>query len=708
MVIVTVGFLTLLFRLFILQILRTEEYQAEAMSAATRTRTERLPARRGLIIDRNGVVLARNLESHDLVMVPSRVKEPQRVQDLLVRLLWLTTDEEQRLRELFRIGVENRDRFDTVTLRQDLVSETCPGETTRLRPLEPMRRTLWSRRTGRRYFVADGHPTRCPHMESRALSWNPERTLGTCADGVEYVAGAVDPRDGAPLEERMWRLECPTDGQYHANERAVIEANLADLTGIEVRTSLRRIYPKGNVVSHLVGYTGQVSRDDLDRLGASYRPGDRAGRTGVERALEAELRGQWGERSIVRERTPDGRTVERSSTERADVPVVDGATVRLTLDVRLQEASQRAMRYHKSGAVVLTDSRTGEILALYSKPTFDPNLWSGRLPPDVFQATQASPYSPMLNKALTAYAPGSVYKLVTATAGLHAHITDLKREVTCPGYFEYGGRRFRCHLRTGHGTLDLIHSLSRSCDIYYYKLGEELGMDTLYEYATNTFGLGLPTGIEVGEAVGLVPTKEWHRKRDGVFMPGFTVSTAVGQKDIKLTPLQVSRGYIAVANGGRLLETHAVGSIEAPDGAVLRRTEPKGDVRLPLSDPELAAIREGFWRTVNDEHGTAFDSRVEGLEVSGKTGTAEAAEKKPGVTEDVARWLEEDHAWFAGYAPARDPRVVVVVFVEHGHSGGKMAGPVAMQVLKAWAELYGADGGGANPILSGDHVPGAP
>jgi penicillin-binding protein 2 len=691
MVIITVAFLILLMRFFVLQIARTQEYQQDQQR--TKARTERLPARRGLVVDRNGVVLAQNVETHDLVMVPYRVKDARKVEELLRKHLSLTVDEEQTLAELIRVGIENREKLDTVVLRQDLVSEHCPFGAQKLERLDVRKRTLWSATSGRSYFPTTSAETRCPHDRSKPLEWNAARTLGRCPDGLEYASASSDPVDGSPLVEKTWSLRCPADGRLYNNEKAILEAALYEMPGIEIRTSLRRVYPQKNLVSHLVGYVNQISAKDLEANPGEYLPNDRAGRTGVERSFEKELRGQWGQRNTLLERMGgDGPVVEVANPNKPDKPVVDGATIRLTIDVRLQEAAQQAMRYHKSGAAVVMDVKTGEILALYSKPTFDPNLWAGRLPADVLQETNRSPYSPMLNKALTAYAPGSVYKLITATAGLHTHSTDFKREVMCPGYFEYGGRRFRCHLRTGHGSMDLVHAMARSCDIFFYKLGEEMGMDTLYHYATQYFGLGGPSGIEIGESFGLVPTREWHRKRDGVFMPGFTVSTAVGQKDIRLTPLQITRSYVAVANGGLLLDAHVLKQVEDRNGRVLRASKPTGSTRLPLTEDELAGLKEGFWRTVNDEHGTAFEARIPGVgEVAGKTGTAEAAERKAGVTEDIARWLEEDHAWFSGYAPARNPEIALTVFVEHGLSGGKMAGPVAMQIVKAYLDMRNVD-----------------
>jgi len=234
-------------------------------------------------------------------------------------------------------------------------------------------------------------------------------------------------------------------------------------------------------------------------------------------------------------------------------------------------------------------------------------------------------------------------------------------------------------------------------------MGEQLGMDLLHDYATRYFGYGQPTGIEVYESVGVVPTKAWHIKRDGTWMPGFTVSTAVGQKDIRATPLQVARSYAAFADGGKLKTSHIVHRIESVDGQVLQAPTARVVATLPVSEDEIAGLGEGFWRAVNDEHGTAFDSRINDVEVSGKTGTAEAAERKAGVTEDVAIWLAEDHAWFAGYAPTRKPEISVAVFLEHAGSGGKAAAPVAMKIIEGYFSQRSAvptPSAGPNPIVN--------
>ncbi len=681
-VLLTLAFLALLGRFFLLQIMRGGEYRKEHSSI--RQRTERIPAPRGTIVDRNGVLLAHNVETHDLVMAPLQVQHADRTEELLRRLLKLDDDEDQRLRELMKVGLDDPTRYDKIVLRRDLVSDWCPFDSTRLEAVEPKRKVLWCAQCGTSYDPLSSEATKCPHDAKHVLAWNDSKTGATCARcEAEFASTTACPHDGAALTERTFSLRCPKCGHHFNNERAIIEANLYQMKGLDVATSARRIYPKKNLTAHLLGYMAEVSQKDLDQQSGTYVPGDRIGRSGVERAFESELRGRWGRSNWLVDRGRGVQGTPRPDPDRPDEPMVEGATVRLTIDVELQALARRALRYQRSGAVAMVDTRNGEVLALYSKPSFNPNLWSGRVPPEVMAATRQSPYSPMLNKAITAYAPGSVYKIVTALAAMHEHTATERTEVMCLGSYEFGGRKFRCHDRGGHGGVDLVAGLERSCDVYFYKMGELLGMDTLHQYATDHFGFGMATGLEISESRGLVPNKEWHKKHGG-WMPGYTLSTAVGQKDIRSTPLQVARAFAAVANGGQLYETHLVRQVEDRNGLPLRNIAPQVTGTVPWTELELKLIRLGLWSVVNTERGTAFTARLDGLDVAGKTGTAEAAETKVGVSEDVARWAKDDHAWFAGYAPSKDPEIAVVVFLEHGHSGGKAAAPVAMRIFQGY------------------------
>ena len=685
LVAITAMFLVLFYRFFLLQIMEGDEYHQD--QAAQFKDDERIPARRGQILDRKGRVLAYNVDTHDLVMNPRRVTEPERSIEHLRRLLHLSDEQYAQLRDIVAVGLENKDRTDTIVVRRDLVSERSPDSSQKLERLDPARTTLWCNHCGRNFEQVASGERNCPHNHSHKLNWNAHKTGAVCSkDRSEFTAGTACPHDGAVLRKRTYTLLDPETSQLYNNERAKIEGRLYELPGFSVRSGTRRVYPHPLLGAHLTGYINQVNDRDLKKWPERYVPGDRVGRAGLERALEAELRGEWGVRNfILDQRTRRAPKIRRPDPSRPDTPVRDGNSIRLTIDLDLQRVVKDAMRYHRSGAAVVVHVETGEVLAMYSKPSFDPNLWSGRLSRDEYRKTTSSPYTPMLNKALTAYAPGSVYKLVTAVAALDLAKTDFREKIDCNGYKEFHNRRFHCHNRFGHGHLDLIHAMSRSCDIYFYELGERLTMDTLYEYATKYFGFGHTTGIELYERAGIVPTKEWHRKRDLRWMPGFTLSTAVGQKDVRTTPLQVARAYAAFANGGRLITMSIVKHVEDARGNVVRVTPPpRVDATLPVTPDDHAGLADSFWRVVNDEHGTSFKARMDGIEVSGKTGTAEAPERKAGVSDDIARWLQEDHAWFAGYAPSRKPEISVAVFLDHGGSGGKDAGPVAMKIFKGY------------------------
>jgi len=688
-IVFTLFFLLLFGRFLFLQIIHGDEYRRR--QDESRLRTTRVEARRGRILDRNGKVLAFDVETHDLVLAPSQVKFADQSAERLRRLLWLNDEEAEQLREIVNVGLETPGRYDKVVVRKDLANEYCPFDSTKLQPLVTPEERLWCSQCGRDFDEVDSGEHRCPENSRRRLIWNQDHTGAHCDKGTkEYVSGTACPHDGAPLRKRKYILRCGECSRQFNNEKAIIEPYLYEMPGFRIDTRLRRVYPQRNLVAHVTGYMAEVNRKDLERHPERYVERDRIGRAGVERAFERELRGTWGKRFRILEALEDGGPlVALPAPDRDDEPMLNGATVRLTLDLELQESVRKAMRYQRSGAAVVMHVATGDVLAMYSTPSYDPNEWSGRLSREVYRATLNNPYSPMINKSVTAYAPGSVYKVVPVIAGLANGVVDVNTEVVCKGAYEFGGRRFRCHDRIGHGPMNYVHALSQSCDVYFYWLGEQLGMDTLHAYATKFFGFGGSTGIGIGESTGVVPNKDWHRRNERVWMPGFTLSTAVGQKDVRATPLQVARAFVAMANKGELIEARIVRQFEDVQGNVIRAMTREMTERIPRTDEDMMRIQEGLWRVVNDENGTAFNARIDGLEVAGKTGTAEAAESKSGVSDEVQRWLKDDHAWFVGYAPARNPEIVVCVFLEHGHSGSKAAAPVAARIFKSYFAHYG-------------------
>ncbi|MBM4353522.1 MAG: hypothetical protein FJ109_06945 [Deltaproteobacteria bacterium] len=400
--------------------------------------------------------------------------------------------------------------------------------------------------------------------------------------------------------------------------------------------------------------------------------------------MEEVLRGRAGE--VVSFRDSKGREMmlEGEVPTLASLkyePAVSGNNVVLTLDVEVQKVLRDALsKVHSAGLVVL-EANTGEVIGMYSTPTFDPNDWAGRLTRERKKEYDENPFYPMINKATTAFPPASTFKVLTALAALNEGVITPETKINCPGYYDYSGHRFGCYNKYGHGDLELRRALVVSCDVYFYRLGEWLGMDRLEQYAT-LLGLGRKTGVEVGEDSGLVPSREWHERHSkGGFQPGFTLSTAVGQKDIRATPLQMAMLLGEVVNGGYVLHPFLVDRIEDANGNVVRSLRRQTGESLGIPIEYLDFLKAAMLEAVDSEDGTAHAVRLESIRVGGKTGTAEAKQVKKGVDPYVARWLEEDHAWFVAFAPARHPRIVVACVVEHGGFGGAVAAPIVSKVV---------------------------
>ena len=365
----------------------------------------------------------------------------------------------------------------------------------------------------------------------------------------------ICPNDGHLLVSGTRNLRCPVDGEHYANEVATIKAHAHLLPGVSIKTTLRRHYSFPFLAAHTLGYMNRVTAEEYRAGKGAYGLSDLVGRQGLEHSLEARLRGTAGNVRFLRDSSSVGsyRDNEVSYTK-----PTHGENLKLTVDVRMQREVEKAFRYFESGAAVVIHPKTGAILAIYSKPGFDSNVWTGRLSKEEWERTQKNPYSPMIHKARTAYHPGSVYKIVTAAAGLDLGLVTEESSMYCQGHYDFAKRRFHCHNRSGHGTVTLKDALKHSCDVYFYKLGEMLGIDRLADYGRR-FGFGAPTGIEISDQSGIVPTKEYHATETKVgWQPGFTLSTAIGQGALTATPLQIARAFAAVINGGNVLKLHLV------------------------------------------------------------------------------------------------------------------------------------------------------
>ena len=447
-----------------------------------------------------------------------------------------------------------------------------------------------------------------------------------------------------------------------------VEERRLELPGVVVEVEPQRVYPTSTFAAHLLGYVREVSDDQMKQ--GRYRRGDMIGQSGLERLLDEYLRGRDGGERI--EVDALGRPVQVMRREEPD----PGAQVITTVDRRIQEAAERAMA-GRSGAVVVMDPRNGDVLALTSSPAFELDRLAGNLDKEEWLKVIRDPLTPLMNRALQSqYAPGSVFKVVVAAAGLQeGSLTPMDR-IYCNGEFHLGQWTFKDWKEGGHGHVDTRTALIHSCNIFFYQAGLKVGPAAVARYA-EAFGLGAPSGIDLGgEKPGLVPFLDGRRRVDGrKWQAGDTVNMAIGQGQVLVTPMQVARMMSAVANGGVLWRPRLVQRVERVDGSLAYSSSSKMTGRVDLSPIVWAFLRHALSGVVN-EGGTGGAARIPGVEVAGKTGTAQSVNKS-----DAAKG--QDHAWFASFAPAQDPEVVVVVLVERGGKGGQVAAPIAHQIYRS-------------------------
>jgi penicillin-binding protein 2 len=697
----TLLFIALEARLFYLQILRGEDFRERArVSVISR---ERIPARRGEIRDREGRVLARNIAAYAIEVTPHFLIRAGRddVLDRLTAVINLSADERLALEEALDAAVADKKTWEPIRLSRALVADTCPEDGTALAVRAEVERTYVCPQDGDVFDPIDPKATYCPHDRTQ-LTWDKADHSGAHCTRCKrrFLTQPRCPDHDGPLFVVDHNLECSLCKRTYANEVASLQSQLYDLPGVEIRTEFHREYPFEYDAGHLVGYMNRVTAADRERWPGIYGLQDVVGRAGAERALEVELRGVRGESLSIKDSrghrtsSADAQVLAGESEFQRAIPGLD---VWMTIDMNLQKEVRKAFRYYASGAAVVIDPNTGEVLASYAKPGFDPNELTGGVDPERWAEIRDNPYAPLMNKALTAYAPGSVYKIVTSLAAQVEGIMTPDVTIDCPGHYDYKGRRFHCHNRSGHGAVNLVDAIAHSCDVYFYRVGEMLGIDRQATYGHH-FGFGEPTGIELSERSGLVPTRKWHEEQTTLgWQPGFALSTAIGQGSLTASPMQVARAFAAVANGGNLLQLHFVSKLVDEAGNVVHQATPRVEGRLPGTPAQLSTIREALVRVVNDPSGTARDVALESIVIAGKTGTAEAAQVRAGASPEMAAWLKEDHAWFAAYAPAENPQIVVVVFVEHGGSGSKQAGPIAQRIIASWMRLGRHQAGGASP-----------
>ncbi len=470
---------------------------------------------------------------------------------------------------------------------------------------------------------------------------------------------------------------------------AYLENNKYKFSGIRIEVQPVRVYHYGDLAANIIGYIGSIDRTQLeaDEEGF-YEGGDLIGKRGLERLREKDLRGEKGSSSTE----VDARGFEQQQLKSVDP--LPGRDLTLTIDAELQMAAEQYMAISdKAGAVIAMEVDTGKLLAAASTPTIHLEDFVGGISKKNWDALLNNPQHPLLDKVVQGiYPPGSTYKIVTALAGLSEGVITEHSTFYCPGHYYFGNRLYRCWKHSGHGTVDIRRAITESCDVYFYQVGQRVGVDKLAEYAKK-LGLGTRSGVELEhEKQGIVPTKAWKRERfKDKWHDGETLSIAIGQGFNSMTPLQICIMTAAIANGGKIYRPQIVESVKTTDGYVVEQFQP--ELVSELSERErsyLHLIQDGLLGVVEGKRGTARNVRIEGITVAGKTGTAQVVRlaQYKGLQEQEIPYEYRDHAWFTCYAPADHPKIAVTVLVEHGLHGGSGAGPIARVVLKKYFEKY--------------------
>lgn len=479
-----------------------------------------------------------------------------------------------------------------------------------------------------------------------------------------------------------------------------LNARVFELPGVEIEAVPHRHYRGGTALAHVLGYMNEITQEEIERLNAAseeerpaYALGEYIGRRGVERSFEAHLRGQDGWRQeVVNARGEVVRDVAGAVMSRALKEPSAGNNVVLSIDARLQAEAERVFP-GQAGSIIVLDARTGFVRAMVSRPAFDPNVLTGRVTASQLATLSKDPLQPMVFRAVAEhYHPGSTFKPITLLAALASGSFTPHTVTNCPGGYRLGNRVWRCHKDSGHGPVDARDALQKSCDTYFYRVADTLGIDPIAAWG-RAFGLGAMTNFGVAaEVPGVMPDTAYHDKFTGGYTKGMALNTAIGQGDVNVTPLQLAVVYAALGNGGAVYQPQVVERIERPDGTATQTFTPRLQRQLDITPEQQHLVVDALTAVVNEAGGTAFRSRLADVVIAGKTGTAQVTRLgSVRVKKEAMDYFERDHAWFAAFAPANDPDIAVVVLNEHGGHGGSDAAPAAAAVIQKYFELKKTD-----------------
>lgn len=453
------------------------------------------------------------------------------------------------------------------------------------------------------------------------------------------------------------------------DEVAKIEANRVYIPGASIQIEPKRNYPYGKMLAHTLGYVSEINDEELKtKEYKDYSPGDYIGKYGLEKNYENYLRGADGEKRVeVDARGREVRTLDI-------IEPTAGNSLHLNIDMDLQEVVENSMENKKGGCVAI-DPKTGGVLVLASRPAFDPNKFASGITKEDWKAIALDKTHPLQNRVIQGrYPPGSTFKIALALKALELGIINERTTFLCRGGFPFGNRVFRCWKKGGHGNVAVHRAIVESCDVFFYNVGLKLGIDRIHEVASS-IGLGKLTGIDLpGEKQGLVPSAEWKKKTYGQpWFDGETVSVAIGQGAVWLTPIQLAQLASFVANDGVTFRPQLVNKVVSPEGKVLKVFEHVMNSNIKLKKETLKLVKDGMRGVVNEPGGTAYGSRLQNVAMCGKTGTAQTASLDKGG---------HDHAWFIAYAPSEEPAIAITALVEHGGHGSSAAAPIAKAITE--------------------------
>jgi penicillin-binding protein 2 len=564
-------------------------------------------------------------------------------------------------------------------IKGDDLKQRSENNSVRFRKIIPLRGLIMDRNG---HILVDNRPSfDVLYMPSRGK--DPERVIEKIKDlykskSLEFSYDQPFPKKVKPY------LPVRLEKNVNMSKIALVETNALDLPGVYIDVSPVRLYLDGEIMAPIIGYTGEISKEELEKDDEEYASGDILGKHGMEKQLDPFIRGRRGAELV--EVNVYGKEIKNLGR----IDPVSGYNVVLTIDADLQKAAWDAFE-GKPGAAVALDPRDGSVLAMVSSPSFDPNMFNSGISTDQWRKLISNPLTPLSNRVISGqYPPGSTYKLIIAAAALEEGLITPDTKFLCDGSFEFGNRTFRCWQKHGHGYISLHRAIVESCDVYFYNVGKLLGVDKIAQYA-KLFGLGEVTGIDLpNEKNGLIPTKQWKlNKIKEPWQQGETISISIGQGFNLVTPLQLAAAYSAFANGGTLWRPHLVKTIETPDGGIYKEFLPEKKSEMPFSKETFEFISRALWGVVNEPTGTGKAARRPNADVCGKTGTAQVVglpENEKARREKKISVFQRDHALFVCFAPLKNPEIAVAVIVENAGHGGSAAAPIARKIIDGYFE----------------------